>query len=76
MFGLLALTDAAMTAWRGVNVLTGGSIVAPGVIVPCTLGTIVLALLTLEFISAFPSHGSGKAVSAWGMAVNSPLPRL
>jgi len=54
MFGLLALTDAAMTAWRGVNVLTGGSIVAAGVLVPCMIGTIGLALLTFEFVSAFP----------------------
>ena len=54
VFGLLALTDAAMTAWRGINVLTGGSLIAPGVLVPCMLGTIVLAVFTLEFISAFP----------------------
>jgi len=54
MFGLLALTDAAMTAWRGLNVLSGGSIISRGVLVPCTIGTILLALLTLEFISAFP----------------------
>jgi signal transduction histidine kinase len=71
MFGLLALTDAAMTAWRGVNVLTGGSIVAPGVLVPCMIGTIGLALLTFEFISAFPrrppmSWRWRAAMLAWG----------
>jgi signal transduction histidine kinase len=71
MFGLLALTDAAMTAWRGVNVLTGGSIVAPGVMVPCTVGTIGLALITLEFISAFPRRRPMSwrwrgAMLAWG----------
>jgi signal transduction histidine kinase len=54
MFGLLALTDAAMTAWRGVNVLTGGSIVTSSVLTPCMLGTIALALLTIEFIVGFP----------------------
>jgi signal transduction histidine kinase len=54
MFGLLALTDALMVAWRGVNVLTGGSIIAASVLVPCMLGTVVLALLTLEFVTAFP----------------------
>ncbi|MEO7730197.1 MAG: ATP-binding protein [Kofleriaceae bacterium] len=54
MFGLLALTDAAMTAWRGVNVLTGGSIIKSSVLTPCMLGTIGLALLTLEFIVGFP----------------------
>ena len=43
VFGLLALTDAAMTAWRGINVLTGGSIIASGVLVPCEIGTVVLA---------------------------------
>jgi signal transduction histidine kinase len=54
MFGLLALTDALMVAWRGVNVLTGGSIISASVLVPCMLGTVVLALLTLEFVTAFP----------------------
>jgi signal transduction histidine kinase len=73
VFGLLALTDAAMTAWRGVNVLTGGSIVAVGVLVPCMLGTIVLALITLEFVSAFPRRAPMSwwwrgAMLAWGAA--------
>jgi signal transduction histidine kinase len=71
MFGLLALTDAGMTAWRGINVLTGGSIVAPGVLVPCMLGTICLALLTFEFVSAFPRRPAMSwrwrgAMLAWG----------
>jgi signal transduction histidine kinase len=71
MFGLLALTDAAMTAWRGVIVLTGGSIISPGVMVPCTVGTIALALLTVEFISAFPRRRPMSwwwrgAMLAWG----------
>jgi len=61
MFGLLALTDAAMTAWRGINVLTGGSIISPSVLVPCMLGTVVLALLTLEFVSAFPRRPAMRA---------------
>jgi signal transduction histidine kinase len=71
MFGLLVLTDAAMSAWRGINVLTGGSIVERGVVVPCMLGTIALALLTFEFISAFPrrrpmSWRWRAATLAWG----------
>jgi signal transduction histidine kinase len=71
VFGLLALTDAAMTAWRGINVLTGGSIVSPGVLVPCALGTIALALLTIEFVSAFPRRAPMRwawraALLAWG----------
>ncbi|HEX3479240.1 MAG TPA: ATP-binding protein [Kofleriaceae bacterium] len=71
MFGLLALTDALMVAWRGVNVLTGGSIIAASVLVPCMLGAIVLALLTLEFVTAFPRRppmGSRwrAAMLAWG----------
>lgn len=60
VFGLLTLTDAAMSAWRGLNVLTGGSIISRGVLVPCTLGTIILAMLTLEFIAGFPR---GRAMS-------------
>ena len=71
MFGLLALTDALMVAWRGVNVLTGGSIVAASVLVPCMLGTVVLALLTLEFVTGFPRRPAmtarwRAAMLAWG----------
>jgi len=72
IFGLLALTDAAMIAWRGANVLTGSSIIMPGVLAPCMLGTIVLALLTLEFITAFPRRPAMSwrwrgAMLAWGI---------
>jgi signal transduction histidine kinase len=67
VFGLLALTDAGMTAWRGINVLTGGSIVGPSVLVPCMVGTIVLALIMIEFISAFPRRG--KMTWAWRAAM-------
>jgi signal transduction histidine kinase len=56
VFGTLIIIDATMTAWRGLNVLTGGSIVSRGVLVPCTLGTVALALITYEFISSFPNH--------------------
>lgn len=56
VFGILALVDAALYAWRGLNVLTGGSIVSQGVLVPCTIGTILLSLLTYEFVTAFPRH--------------------
>jgi signal transduction histidine kinase len=71
MFGLLALTDAAMTAWRGINVLTGDRITAPSVMVPCEFATIVLAMLTLEFVSAFPRRPAmawrwRAAMLAWG----------
>lgn len=54
MFGALALTDAAMTAWRGINVLSGDPIVAESVMVPCSLMSIVLAVFTIEFVSGFP----------------------
>ncbi|HET9625488.1 MAG TPA: ATP-binding protein [Kofleriaceae bacterium] len=54
MFGLLALNDAVMTAWRGLIVLTGGSIIANAVLVPCMIGTITLAVLSLDFLAGFP----------------------
>jgi len=54
VFGALALTDAAMTAWRGLNVLAGEHIVDSAVTIPCSLCTIVLAVLTIEFLAAFP----------------------
>ncbi len=72
VFGILIIVDAAMTAWRGLNVLTGGSIISRGVLVPCTIGTIALALLTYEFISSFPSHKPMRwrwrgLLIAWGL---------
>jgi signal transduction histidine kinase len=54
MFGALALTDAAMTAWRGVNVLSGESIIDPAVTIPCGIVTIVLSILTIDFLASFP----------------------
>ena len=54
VFGALALTDAAMTAWRGLNVLAGEHIVDSAVAIPCSVCTIVLAVLTIEFLAAFP----------------------
>lgn len=70
-FGLVALTDAAMTAWRGLNVLTGSSIIAASVTRPCAIGTIVLAIFTIEFESAFPRRPAMRwrwraALITWG----------
>jgi len=72
VFGILALVDASMTAWRGLNVLAGGSIISQGVLVPCTIGTVVLALLTIEFIWSFPgrpplSWRARGLLIAWGV---------
>jgi signal transduction histidine kinase len=53
-FGALALCDAAMTAWRGLNVLSGEAIIDNTVVMPCSIGTIALAYLTIEFIASFP----------------------
>ena len=71
MFGLLALTDATMTAWRGVNVLTGGSIIGRGVMLPCAIASVALSLITLEFVAAFPRRRPMSwrwrgAMLAWG----------
>jgi len=72
MFGALALTDAAMTAWRGVNVLSGDSIVASAVTLPCSLATIILAIISIDFIASFPRRpGMGlawrSALIVWGV---------
>ncbi len=53
-FGVLAMVDAAMTAWRGINVLAGEVIVDAAVTVPCSIATIALAVLTVEFVVPFP----------------------
>ena len=71
VFGILVLVDAGMTAWRGLNVLTGGSIVSKGVLVPCTIGTIALALLSFEFVTSFPRRQPMRwpfriALIVWG----------
>jgi len=54
MFGMLAMTDAAMILWRSVNVLSGQSIISPTVTLPCAIGTVIMALITLDFLSGFP----------------------
>src|SRR5262249_51766317 len=73
MFGALALTDASMTAWRGINVLSGDSIVTASVTLPCSLATIVLAVFTIEFVYAFPRRAAMTwpwriALLAWAAA--------
>lgn len=57
-FGKLALLDAAITTWRALNLLAGETISAASFNLPCAMGTIGLALLTMEFISAFPRRPS------------------
>ncbi len=54
LFGMLAATDAIMTLWRGANALAGESIVDPSVITPCAIGTIVMAVISIEFMASFP----------------------
>jgi signal transduction histidine kinase len=54
MFGLLAATDAAMTAWRGVNAVEGVRIIDASCLMPCAIGTIVMAVLSMEFMYSFP----------------------
>lgn len=54
VFAALAGLDAIMTAWRGLNVLAGDSIIDSAVTLPCSIMTIGLAVLTFEFITAFP----------------------
>src|SRR5262249_23004482 len=54
MFGALAMTDAAMILWRGVNTLSGQSIISETVTLPCAIGTLVMAVITLDFLASFP----------------------
>jgi signal transduction histidine kinase len=73
VFGALAMTDAAMILWRGVNVLSGESIVSISVMAPCSIGTIVMALITFEFLWSFPrrppmSWRLRALFIAWGVA--------
>ena len=76
MFGVLAATDAAMVAWRGINVLAGDSIVDEVVTLPCGVATTALAVVTIEFISAFPRRPPmswGKRIALWVWAASSML---
>ena len=73
MFGALALTDAATTGWRGLNVLSGSSIVDPTVTLPCSLSTILLAVITIDFMASFPRKRGmpgycRAALIAWAVA--------
>ncbi len=54
MFGILAAIDASMTMWRGVSALSGESVVDASSTIPCAFGTILLALVSVEFITSFP----------------------
>jgi len=56
VFGALALSDAAMITWPAINVPTGERIVSEAATLPCTLGTMVMAVLTLDFLYAFPGQ--------------------
>lgn len=58
LFGALALIDAAMVAWRGVNVVAGDSIVDVAVVVPCALGTMVLAVISIDFMASYPRRAA------------------
>ncbi len=53
-FGILAMADATMTAWRGLNALAGQSLIDIAVTIPCSVATITLAVMTVEFIVPFP----------------------
>ena len=53
-FGTLAMTDAGMTAWRGISSLAGETVIDATVTVPCSVATIALAVMTIEFITPFP----------------------
>ena len=45
-----------MTAWRGVNVLAGEPIVDAALsLLPCAIGTIVMAVLSIEFMFELPA---------------------
>jgi len=54
LFGLLTMSDALMITWRAINVLSGESLVSKAVTLPCSLGTMVMAVLTIEFLYSFP----------------------
>ncbi|HEY1547386.1 MAG TPA: ATP-binding protein, partial [Kofleriaceae bacterium] len=71
LFGALALVDSVMTAWRGVNVLGGWPIIVPSVMVPCAVFTVVMAVISIEFMASFPRRPAPArrwtcAVIAWG----------
>jgi signal transduction histidine kinase len=73
VFGALAISDALMITWRAFNVLTGERIVSEAVTLPCSLGTMVMAVLTIEFLHAFPGRRPMRwrwraLVVAWTLA--------
>ncbi|MFT3698176.1 MAG: ATP-binding protein [Kofleriaceae bacterium] len=54
LFGLLAATDASLTLWRGANSMIGESIVTSSVLGPCAIGTVIMAVISIEFMASFP----------------------
>jgi signal transduction histidine kinase len=56
LFFAIAFMDVAMVAWRGVFVLSGASIIDAWCVLPCSIGTTVLATVCAEFLWGFPGH--------------------
>lgn len=75
LFGALAMMDGAMVAWRGVNVVAGDSIVDASVTVPCAVGTMVLAVISIDFMASFPRRPAmawrwrGLVIAWFGLAL-------
>ena len=72
MFGALALTDASMTAWRGINVLSGDTIIANTVTLPGAFASSLSAIFTIDFVASFPRHHGMSwrwrtALITWGI---------
>ena len=57
-FGALAAVDAAMTGWRGLNVIAGDTIIDSAVALPCSMMLIALGVITIEFITPFPRRAA------------------
>jgi signal transduction histidine kinase len=56
LFFAIGILDVTMVAWRGVFVLSGGTIVDAWCLAPCSVGTTVLAIICVEFLWGFPNH--------------------
>ena len=63
VFATLAFVDAVQVAWRGAMVLAGYSMTAGLVMTPCTLATMVLALLSAEFL--WGAAGGDEPTPRW-----------
>jgi signal transduction histidine kinase len=76
LFAVIGGLDVAMVAWRGFVVASGGDVIDPAVMVPCSMGATVLAVTAIQFLWSFPGHALPRMAAHIGLGAWSLLTSL